>query len=842
MPEKSQAELIDEIRSLRMQLAAFESERNCWDRGVTTACVAQQRLAGILTISEDAIISADASHRITLFNQGAERIFQYKAEEVLGQPVHILLPERLRARHVDLINQFIAGEDASIRLGAERVIYGLRKDGTEFPVEASASRVTVDANVTLTVILRDVTERQRVESALSQARDQAVEASRIKSAFLANMSHEIRTPMNGIIGMIDLLMQTPLSDVQREYAHIIHDSAQSLLTLINDILDYSKIEANKLEMEIIDFEPLALVEGVAELLATKARSKGLSLMTYVDPAVPATLRGDPVRLRQILLNLGDNAIKFTKEGEVVIQATLAGAVDGTSIVNFSVRDTGIGIEPDLLNALFEPFVQADGSTTRRFGGTGLGLSISKRLVERMGGQIGVESEPGKGTHFWFRVPLELAALSPLGDDAVRDLSHVRVLVVDDSETACQILHSYLNSWGIPNTTTTRAEEALDRLREAAASGEPYDIAMIDLRMPRINGMDLAKWIRADASLYKTRLILVTAFESHGQGEQAVRYGFSAYMTKPVKQSHLFDCIVNLLHADRPISTSPMKRTNGRPSQAAPKGCSREARILVVEDNPVNRKVVTLQLESLGYEVEAVSTGSEAVKAVADSKYDLVLMDCQMPEMDGFQATQRIRKAEAITGTHIPIVALTANAMQGDRERCIGAGMDDYVSKPVSPSDLLTVLERWIGKGAKEPHPGQQATSPATGSSLEDEGSGEGSVVAVEELLATYGSDKGKVGRLLELYASSTAQTLQELVAAVESRNAKATKDAAHEMKGASNMVGAYPMGNRSLAVEQAVKTNDWKQVETDLRALLQTYRKTEAYISKLIQRWSKEVS
>lgn len=845
MPEKSQEELIEEIRSLRAQLAALEASKVCWTER-TAPCAAQLRLAGILTIADDAIISADKDLRITFFNHGAERIFGYRAKEVIGQPIYMLVPERFRAAQKALLDAFIHGSDATIKLGGSQGIVGLRKDGTEFPAEGSASRIRHGSNVIVTVILRDVTERRRVEAALAQARDQALEASRVKSAFLANMSHEIRTPMNGVTGMIELLMQTPLNEVQREYAQVIYDSAQALLTLINDILDFSKIEANKLQLEIVDFEPRSLVEGVAELLVAKARAKGLSLMTYIDPELPATLRGDPVRLRQVLLNLGDNAIKFTERGEVVIKAVLLRREDAAVDVEFSVRDTGIGIAPDRKEALFQPFVQADDSTTRRFGGTGLGLSISKGLVELMGGRIDVESEPGKGSLFWFRVPLAVGKAAAAGGDEGRaaQLHGLRVLVVDDNPTACEILHRYLDSWGIENDAASGSVEALALLRAAAARGRPYHIAVIDLRMPEYDGLTLARWVRSDAALRDLKMILLTAFDARGQGEEALRLGFAAYLTKPVKQSHLFDCIVSLVQP-RPeperfgfaaAAAEAIQAPARSPSQ--PKG-----RILLVEDNAVNQRVVTLQLEHLGYAVDVVGSGQKAVQAVAEGNYDLVLMDCHMPEMDGFQATQRIRKHEAKTGRRTVIVALTANAMQGDRERCIGAGMDDYLSKPVSLDALRAVLERWIPQGAARPavegekaRRGEEGASGAAGAASVAPAAEEAAPLQVEALYEAFGGQERTIASLLNLYLNTTPKLLERLCEAVQSRAARDAHGAAHEIKGSSNMIGAYRVGEAALAVEKAAKETAWERCGPALERLTAVYRETEAYIRRLLDR------
>lgn len=829
VPEKSHEELIDEIRSLRAQLAALEAGAVCWG-GKRSPCVAQQRLAGILTIADDAIISADSEHRITFFNQGAERIFQYSAEEVLGKPIHILLPERFREEHARFLDAFVAGDASSTRLGEQgREIVGLRKDGTEFSAEGSASRIVVGSRVVLTCIVRDTTERRRVEVALAQARDQAIKASQVKSAFLANMSHEIRTPMNGVTGMIELLMETPLNEVQREYAQIIYDSAQSLLTLINDILDFSKIEANKVQLEIIDFEPLALVEGVAELLAAKAREKGLSLMTYIDPALPPTLRGDPVRLRQILINLGDNAIKFTEQGEVVIQASLQGQHEDTVVVEFSVRDTGIGISEECRQVLFQPFVQADDSTTRRFGGTGLGLSISKRLVDLMGGHIDVESAPGEGSRFWFRVPLEAGRSVPATSEPIPNLSGLRVLIVDDNQTACEILHKYLESWGIENESATGGAAAMDMLRQAVREGRPYDIAIVDLCMPEHDGLELARWIRSDSSLDGVRLILLTAFDAHGRGEEALRFGFSAYMTKPVKQSHLFDCIMNVIQESK--ESTPALQEPPAPVAPPCHAAVRDCRVLLVEDNPVNQRVVLLLLQHLGYAADVVGTGKGALRALAEVDYDLILMDCQMPEMDGFQATRLIRKAEATKGRRIPIVALTANAMQGDRERCIGAGMDDYISKPVSPKELREVLERWIPVDRREKGAANGAVESGSKGAANRPGA-----IDLDALYATYGYNEGTISQLLELYLSTTPKLITRATEAVEARKAEEARSAAHEIKGSSNMIGAYEMGEASLALEEAAETGDWVRANEALARLVKAYARAEEFARSHLDR------
>ena len=547
--------------------------------------------------------------------------------------------------------------------------------------------------------IQDITEQKRIEQDLAEARDQALDASRLKSEFLATMSHEIRTPMNGVLGMIDLLLDSRLSQQQRDFAVSARDSAGALLTIINDILDFSRIEAGRMVLERLDFEPTQSIEAAAEVLAAKARERDVSLMTYVEPDIPRVLRGDPGRLRQVLINLVGNAVKFTENGEVTVRATLVRATDAYAAVRFTVSDTGIGMSPLVQRRLFEAFSQADASTTRKYGGTGLGLAITRRLVELMDGTIGVESEEGKGSTFWFTARFERSPLPALTAPALSqvDVGGLRVMVTDDMKATREIVHSYILSWGMRNGSAASAREALAMLREAVAENDPYDVAIIDMMMPEMDGFGLARAITADPALARTRLILLTAFDQRGQGEQALEMGFSAYLTKPIRKSQLFDAIASVTAEHHAGSLSD----NGAPDDVdAPAASTSETPersiVLLAEDNPVNQKVAQVHLERLGYTVNLVDNGRKAVEALdGASRYALVFMDVQMPEMDGIAATRAVRKAELTSGRHVPIVAMTANAMEGDREACIAAGMDDYISKPVNRDRLREVLNRWV---------------------------------------------------------------------------------------------------------------------------------------------------
>ena len=761
----------------------------------------EERFRKIFLHSNDAIFVIDLqTERILQANSKAASLLGYSQEELLEIPISTI--------HQNEISEFQAFMQSVTQntFGWTDQLTCLTKQGKHLSAEISASSLKLQGSDCIIALVRDVTERKHREDELArvatelelknheiaEARDEAITAAKAKSDFLAMMSHEIRTPMNGIIGMSALLLETDLNHDQRFFADTVRNSGESLLAILNDVLDFSKIEAGKIDLEIIDFNLRSAVEETVELLSQQAMDKRLELTAFIFPDVPVALCGDPTRLRQVMLNLIGNAIKFTESGEVGIQVWRLDESPQHVVLRFQVTDSGIGISEEVQQRLFNSFSQADTSTTRKYGGTGLGLAISKRLIELMDGEIGVESKTGQGSLFWFTVKLGKQS-HPLQPSSTRkpDLQGLRVCCVDDHATNRYLLSQYAEDWGMLPSMASTASEALAMLYTSVGRGKPYDLVIIDMHMPGMDGLTLAKTIKSDAELQSARLVLLTSLGQRYDGAAAREAGFSGSLTKPVRKDQLEACIAPAMERDpidtETVSPDPVTELSVKEAEDQP-----SKKILVADDHEVNQQLAALILERLGYSVDVVSNGQEAVETLSQNPYRLVFMDCQMPTMDGFTATQHIRNLPEPVRS-IPIIALTANAMQGDRGKCLAAGMDDYVTKPFKAKELAAVVARWIEKSERQTQIHQEPQDSAMSSHEEQK---------------TKRDDSPLHHEVVRQFVQDTSHCITALQQAMESGQHSALLESAMVLKNLSHRMGVESLAQLCQDLEQlGVKGN-----------------------------------
>ena len=733
-----------------------------------------------------AIVALDSQFAVQMCNPAFEKLFLYRQSDIRGQQLR------------DLITNAEIRDDFAPELEREvhQVTRRTRSDGSLVDVEVFAVPLTVGGKVSggRLALFQDITERKRAEEAMQRAKEAAEAASRAKSEFLANMSHEIRTPMNGIMGMTELVLDTELDTEQRNYLNVAKVSADSLLSLINDILDYSKIEAGKLEIDAIDFNLGNCLGETMKTLSLRAHQKGLELAFEIEPDVPDGLIGDPGRLRQIIVNLIGNAIKFTEKGEVVLQVEAEFRNQDSIRLHFTVADTGIGIPTDKQAAIFEAFQQADGSMTRKYGGTGLGLTISSRLVELMGGRIWVESELDKGSRFHFTADFALQKLAartvvPRDPETLRDM---RVLVVDDNATNRHILLKMLENWHTNPTAVDSGAKAIVTLKEGKGIGRTFPLILLDAQMPEMDGFALAEAIKRNPDWRAATIMMLSSAGQRGDAIRCRELGVAAYLTKPVQQAELLDAILTALGTRARTETPPplVTRHSLRETRV-------RLQILLVEDNAVNQLVALRLLEKYGHTVTVAANGKKALSALDEQAYDLILMDVQMPEMNGWEATQAIREQEKTTGQHIPIVAMTAHAMKGDEEKCLAAGMDAYLTKPIRSQELLAILDD-IGRNKAGSSTSAESTStnPAM------------NVLDLSAALERLEGDRELFEELVQVFKTECPRIMKEIRRAISSHDLADLEHHAHALKGSSANLGASSVSQTAFDLEKMARSAD----------------------------------
>ncbi|MBZ5695902.1 MAG: response regulator [Acidobacteriia bacterium] len=764
----------------------------------------EQRTSFLNSLIENAplgIVAVGPDHAVRMCNPAFERLFGYRQAEILGQPLYDLLaPGELRPEVDSNMQRLWRGQTTHI------VTKRRRNDGSLVDVEAFSVPLMEEGLQTGALLLyQDITERKLSEEALLRAKDAAEAASRAKSEFLANMSHEIRTPMNGILGMTELVLDTELDGEQRNYLNLAKVSADSLLSLINDVLDYSKIEAGKLEIDAIDFNLGDSLGDTMKTLSLRAHQKGLELAFEIEPSVPDAVVGDPGRLRQIIVNLVGNGIKFTEQGEVVVYVKTVSRTQDQVKLQFTVADTGIGIPMEKQTSIFEAFNQADGSMTRKYGGTGLGLTISSRLVALMGGRIWVESEPGKGSRFHFTAcfALQKTAARTVVPRDPQTLHDMRVLVVDDNATNRHILVKMLENWGMQPTAAESGAKAIVTLGEAKGLGRVFPLILLDAQMPEMDGFALAESIKRNPAWRGATVMMLSSAGQRGDAMRCRELGIAAYLTKPVRKEELLDAILTALGTRTGSETRRTLVTRHSLREGREK-----LRVLLAEDNAVNQLVALRLLEKHGHVVTVAANGRKALEALEKETYDVVLMDVQMPEMDGLEATRTIREKEKTTGEHIPIVAMTAHAMKGDEERCLEAGMDDYLTKPIETPELLATLEE-IGNRKRS---ADLALDSPSKSSAAD-------AIDLASVLERLEGDRALFDELTRMFEEECPKILEGMRLAIATHDARSLEHHAHTLKGSSANLGALAVSHAAAEIERLAKSDNVDNTSDQFRVL-----------------------
>ncbi|MBA5604806.1 response regulator [Duganella sp. FT3S] len=801
---------------------------------------ADARLQRLIELAPNAIVVVDGAGRVETFNREAERCFGYARADIIGQPLEMLMPERLRTRHAGHRLQFVSSRlsDEPVRMGKGAALLGLRRDGSEFPIEVNLSAVRTDQGTKVLAVIADVTEPQRLRGELEarareleRERDRAEAANRAKSDFVANMSHEIRTPMNAVLGMVYLLGNTALTPQQRKYLTMVRMSGQSLLAILNDVLDFSKIEARRMELSPTEFELDEVLNTLATTMTMSAGDKELELAIEVEPDVPRLLRGDALRLQQVLVNLAGNAIKFTAQGEVVVRVardSQDGLAPGSARLRFEVRDTGIGITDQQQAQLFTAFSQGDESITRRFGGTGLGLAISKRLIEMMGGRIEVSSVVGQGARFWFTLPFEVLAAQDKPRRAPA-LGPLRVLVADDNRTSRELIGKLIRAWGWQADEVDSATAALARYRVQREAGRPYDVVLADWHMADMGGLAAAKAIcQASHGGKQPIVVMINAFALDRLEEISSAPETDVVLVKPITSSNLFDALHQALAANAEGTNAPA------PAHGIT-GRLHGVHLLLVEDNLLNQTVARGILEQAGATLDVVGDGQQAVDLLRSSAghYDAVLMDMQMPVLDGFSATRILRQE---LGLRLPVIAMTAGVLASERSRCVEAGISDFIPKPVEVEQMLAVIERQLpaapARAASVATP--PAPSGAAPAAVDDSGPADAAAFNMDSLMRVMGKDARGREVMFKMVRGVLDGGMAPLTDAATALREGRPRDAAklyHGLRGAVGVLGAKRLVQATLAAEAAIAEGrdgeaqaHWQAVQAALAATLEQAR------------------